>query len=165
MTNNGITGVLRNAKRITSIDEDHRAPCLRGEIYGDSRGRFPDGSLVFTSTITAEDGDTFTTRNSVYKVESWAGAKPAVSTQVRANQYDKTDTVRRLAALIAGPMKLAAYTVLDPETGEHGDVQFHMTYNNTVMAVLGEQSARLFVRFVNENMPDATKPVADEVAA
>ena len=71
------------------------------------------------------------------------------------NTYDKNDIVRRRAVLIAGPMKLAAYTVLDIETGEHGPVQFHMTYDNTVMAVMGENSARLFVRFVAENLPAA----------
>lgn len=59
-----ITGTLKNA--------EHAETCLRGQIYGDARGRFRDGEWIRTSYIVSEDGDTFTTRNSVYKVESWA---------------------------------------------------------------------------------------------
>lgn len=72
-----------------------------------------------------------------------------------SNTYDKTDRVRRKAAIIAGPMKIAAYTVADPETGEHGSLQFHMTYDNTVMAVMGESAAKLFAKFVNDNLSAA----------
>lgn len=66
-----ITGTLRNARRV-KVGEDPRAPCLRGNVFGDVRNRFRDGERITTSTITAEDGDVFTTRYSTYKVESWA---------------------------------------------------------------------------------------------
>lgn len=66
-----ITGTLRNAERVDR-GQDPRAPAIRGQIFGDVRGRFNDGDVVITSTVLDEDGDVFTTRNSVYKVESWA---------------------------------------------------------------------------------------------
>lgn len=66
-----VTGTLRNARRVP-VGADPRAPCLSGEIYGDARGRFFDGERIRTSTIMAEEGDVFTTRFSVYRVESWA---------------------------------------------------------------------------------------------
>lgn len=66
-----ITGTLENARRVP-VGADPRAPCLRGKVYGDIRGRFYDGETITTSTIMSEDGDVFTTRYSVYKVGSWA---------------------------------------------------------------------------------------------
>lgn len=69
------------------------------------------------------------------------------------NTYDKLDMIRREAALIAGPLKLAAYRVKDPETGEFGKLQYHMTYDNTVMAVMSEEAAKLFAKFVTDNAP------------
>lgn len=76
-----ITATLRNATRRSGKEAilpwrpyDH----LSGDIYGDTRGRFADGERVSTSEIMAVlNGDVFVTRNSTYKVESWAGAKPA----------------------------------------------------------------------------------------
>lgn len=64
------------------------------------------------------------------------------------NTYDKDDMIRREKVLIAGPIKLAAYRVRDTETGEFSKLQYHMTYDNTVMAVMGEEAAKLFVQFV-----------------
>lgn len=66
-----ITGTLRNARRVSAGD-DPRAPCLSGDVFGDTRGRFRDGERITTSTIMSEDGDVFTTRYSTYRVESWA---------------------------------------------------------------------------------------------
>lgn len=67
-----ITGELRNARHVKE-GEDPRAPCLRGEVYGDVRGRFRDGEIVTTSTVleALEDG-IFKTRYSVYRVTSWS---------------------------------------------------------------------------------------------
>lgn len=68
-----ITGVLRNARRVPKGSQDPRAPCLNGDIFNDVRGRFADGSNVTTSTVLEEQpDDVFVTRNSVYRVESWA---------------------------------------------------------------------------------------------
>lgn len=65
-----LTGTLRNARMI--FEGDPRAPCLRGEVFGDAKGRFPDGEVIRTSRIKAqEDGLIFRTTYSVYKVESW----------------------------------------------------------------------------------------------
>lgn len=71
------------------------------------------------------------------------------------NRYDKRDIVRREAVLIAdgiGSMKMAAYRVRDPETGEFSPLQFHFTYDNTVMAVMGESAAKLFAKFINDTL-------------
>ncbi len=72
------TGTLRNARRVKPGD-DPRAPCLSGEIYGDTKGRFRDGERITTSTIESEDGDLFVTRYSIYKVESWADETATVT--------------------------------------------------------------------------------------
>lgn len=66
-----ITGTLHHARRVNK-GEDPRAPCLCGYISDDVRGRFNNGDFVVTSTIMHEDGNIFQTRNSIYKVESWA---------------------------------------------------------------------------------------------
>lgn len=66
-----VNGTLRGAVRVPEGD-DPRAPCLRGYVYGDTKGRFFDGQSITTSTIMSEEGDVFTTRFSVYRVESWA---------------------------------------------------------------------------------------------
>lgn len=81
-----INGVLRNVRRVTSKSEDPRAPCLSGQIYGDTKGRFHDGEYVTTSMIMAEVGDIFTTRYSAYRVESWApGHGPKTNVLTVAN--------------------------------------------------------------------------------
>lgn len=65
------TGTLRNARLI--LEGDPRCPCLRGEVYGDVRGRFRDGETITTSRLRAqEDGMMFVTTYSTYRVESWA---------------------------------------------------------------------------------------------
>jgi hypothetical protein len=73
-----IVGTLRNAVRVPK-GSDVRAPCLAGNVYGDTRGRFYDGEYITTSTIFEEDGDVFTTRYSVYRVESWADGTPVAA--------------------------------------------------------------------------------------
>lgn len=62
--------------------------------------------------------------------------------------YDKNDIVLRNSVILAGDLKMAAYQVRDVETGELSKTQFHMTANNTVLAVMGEESAKLFCTFV-----------------
>jgi hypothetical protein len=73
--------------------------------------------------------------------------------EMAENSYDRLDIVRRENVLIAdgdGFLKLAVYRVRDPETGEFGPKQFHATYNNMVMAVMGEEAAKLFAMFVTD---------------
>lgn len=70
------------------------------------------------------------------------------------NTYDKHDIVRRESVLTAGNLKMAAYRLRDPETGEFSKLQFHATYANTVLAVMDEESAKLFVTFVGMTLPD-----------
>lgn len=68
-----VNGTLRNARRVLP-GEDPRAPCLTGDVYGDTKGRFRDGERITTSTIFEELPDgVFKTRYSAYRVESWAG--------------------------------------------------------------------------------------------
>ena len=71
----------------------------------------------------------------------------------RKNPYDKNDIIRREAVMVAGPLKIGAYRVRDLDTGEFGPMQIHMTYDNMVMAVLGESSARLLATFVDRHLP------------
>ena len=70
------------------------------------------------------------------------------------NRYDRRDMVQRLGRIEAGAMKIAAYRVRDPETDEWGSAQFHLTYDNTVLGVMGEQAARLFVTFVTTTLAE-----------
>lgn len=65
-----------------------------------------------------------------------------------ANHYDWRDIIRREAVVCAGPIKMAAYRVMDPDTGEHSPMQFHLTYDNMVMAVLGESAAKMLSDFI-----------------
>lgn len=66
-----IHGTLLNARMI--FEGDVRAPCLSGQVYGDTKGRFRDGDWITTSRIKAqENGCVFRTTYSVYKVGSWA---------------------------------------------------------------------------------------------
>lgn len=72
------------------------------------------------------------------------------------NRYDTRDIIRRVRVMHAdgppGTLKMAAYRVRDVETGEFSPLQFHCTFNNTVMAVMGEESAKLFCRFVTDTL-------------
>lgn len=66
------------------------------------------------------------------------------------NSYNPTDRVQRGSALMAGPIKIATYRVRDPITDEWSSLQFHMTFDNTVMAVMGFEAAKLFTRFAKD---------------
>lgn len=68
------------------------------------------------------------------------------------NRYDRADMVDRRALLRAGGLKIGAYRVRDPETDEWGVLQFHMTYDNTVIAVASEEAAKLFARYVMDTL-------------
>jgi len=73
------------------------------------------------------------------------------------NTYDTHDIVRREAVLTAdgaGGLKIAAYRVRDPETKEFSHLQFHMTHDNTVLAFMGQEAAKLFARFVVKTLGD-----------
>lgn len=86
------------------------------------------------------------------------------------NAYDKNDIVRQVSLIRSGGLKLAAYRLKDLETGEFSKLQFHATWDNTVMAVMGEEAAKLFASFVtmtleppNVRTPDADLPSLDDV--
>jgi hypothetical protein len=83
------------------------------------------------------------------------------------NDYDKRDIIRRESVLIAdgsGEIKIAAYRVRDPGTDEFSKLQFHFTHNNTVLAVMGEEAAKLFMRFVTDTLAAQPQP-GNEVAS
>lgn len=66
-----VTGELRNTEKVF-LDGQSGDFKLRGEIYGDTKGRFSDGEVVITSTVMREfGGNWFGTRNSAYGVKSW----------------------------------------------------------------------------------------------
>ena len=54
---------------------------------------------------------------------------------------EATNNVRMEREVLAGGMKLGAYRVRDPATREYGPLQFHMTHDNSVVAVAGENAA------------------------
>jgi len=64
-----ITGTLREAR----VFDWYGSIVASGKVYGDTRGRFPDGEEVTTSKIVAfnADNQTIVTRNSIYKLEPW----------------------------------------------------------------------------------------------
>lgn len=73
------------------------------------------------------------------------------------NRYDKRDIIRREGALIAAGLKIASYRVRDPETDKFSPLQFHMTHDNYVMAVMSESAAKLFSDFVDRAVGGASK--------
>lgn len=42
--------------------------CVVGYVSGDKKGRFPDGTLIRTSTVLTQYSDLVFTRNSIYKL-------------------------------------------------------------------------------------------------
>jgi len=64
-----LTGDLHNARKVRVGPSTFR---LKAEIYNDSRGRFADGEVVYTSTILEQEGSIFITENSAYDVKYWA---------------------------------------------------------------------------------------------
>jgi len=64
-----VTAKLKNAYRIGNV--------YFGNIYGDTRGRFPDGELVRTSAVQSVDGNIVTTANTVYEVDIFEDASKA----------------------------------------------------------------------------------------
>lgn len=68
------------------------------------------------------------------------------------NRYDRKDMVERIMDMMAGSLKFGAYRVRDPETDAWGPIQFHLLYDNHVMAILSEQSAKLFVTMYQQVM-------------
>lgn len=67
-----ITGTIKNAEFVNEKWEI-RSPCISGEVYGDTKGRYHDGERVTTSKIeqvyAAEGGVIVKTRFSAYLVE------------------------------------------------------------------------------------------------
>ncbi len=67
---------------------------------------------------------------------------------------EATNNVRMEREIKAEDMKLGAYRVRDPSTGEFGPLQFHMTHGNYVVAVASENAAKLFANFVFDTLGD-----------
>jgi glycerophosphoryl diester phosphodiesterase len=72
------------------------------------------------------------------------------------NRYDRQDAVRRVAVIHAGGLKVAAYQVRDPETDAWLPLQFHMAYDNTVLGIMGGETAKLFAKFVTDTLAEPT---------
>ena len=68
------------------------------------------------------------------------------------NKYDWKDRVERGSVIIAGGLKMATYRVRDPEDDQWSPLQFHATYDNHVLAVMSEESAKLFAQFINSTL-------------
>lgn len=57
---------------------DPRYGCVWGYVYGDTKGRFSDGTLIHTSSVAAnqaplQQGGLLKTRNSVYRLGKPSG--------------------------------------------------------------------------------------------
>lgn len=68
------------------------------------------------------------------------------------NHYDKSGIVKQEGLIRAAGLKVAAYRVRDPETGEYGKLNFHMTYGDTIIGIMGEECALLFCNFVRSSL-------------
>lgn len=70
-----ITGTIKNASFFNDLSiEPFRAPCIKGNVEGDTKGRFYDGEHITTSKIeqmyALPDGAVLVkTRFSAYRVE------------------------------------------------------------------------------------------------
>jgi hypothetical protein len=64
VTPSEITGTLENWRYYHSDD----VKVVYGKIYGDTKDRLSDGTLIHTSYIIKQEGDIVYTRNSVYKL-------------------------------------------------------------------------------------------------
>ncbi|MGX1786822.1 hypothetical protein ACWIGM_08805 [Bosea sp. NPDC055332] len=113
-----IVGVLRNARRVPK-GEDPRAPCLAGQVYNDTKGRFHDGAWITTSTIMEELPDgVFKTRFSAYRVASWEGQSPANDNLTPRAYFDARTALQEelainISAQIANGVKPDAVQVLE----------------------------------------------------
>jgi proline racemase len=63
-------------------------------------------------------------------------------------KMSRQENVKRIHLVSAGPLKFEAYRVRDMETQDWGPIQYHMTYGGTVLAVMGTEAAKLFIRNV-----------------
>lgn len=58
-------------------------------------------------------------------------------------------------------LKISAFRMRDPETGQESELQFHMVYSGVVLAVMDQYSASIFSDFVQRNLPLQPHPDAD----
>jgi hypothetical protein len=70
------------------------------------------------------------------------------------DKKDFFDMVQTDFVLKAAGMQVGAYRVRDVETGEFGKQHFHMTYNNYVMAAMGEEAFKLMANLIFDSRPD-----------
>lgn len=68
-----IDAIIKNGMTLTFRGQT----ILVGNIYGDTKGRFPDGKQVGTSEVVEVKGNIVQTRNSTYLVEWMGGAASA----------------------------------------------------------------------------------------
>lgn len=144
--NIGITATLRDA----ILEHWGQCSVLTGNIYGDSRGRFQDGELIHTSAIQSNDGDVYVTRNSVYKVESWAKS----TTAANDNKPDRAANINDLVAYFHDKSTAAGWWK-DPVTGEP---LASLPYHNYVVAT----KLMLCVSELSEAMEGLRKNLMDD---
>lgn len=80
------------------------------------------------------------------------------------NTYDKYDLIKQVSMLRAGPVTFAAYRVRDLQTMKWSSLQFHLTCDNTVMAVMDEDAAKLFVTLVTRTLANQAVPAEVSIA-
>lgn len=70
--------------------------------------------------------------------------------------YDSRDIVRQHYVLRAGPLKFAVYSVRDGNEGQHGQLQYHFTYDNCIMAMMACGDAISFANFIHRALKEGT---------
>lgn len=66
-----ITGIIKNARKDYYLGPGN-GYVVWGNLYDDIRQRWHDGQHMHTSHVQKLEGDILYTRNSIYKIESWA---------------------------------------------------------------------------------------------
>jgi hypothetical protein len=69
MSSDQFTATIKGVEH-TNQDDDHMNERVRGHIYGDTLGRFPDGQRILTARVVNQEGNIITTRSGhVYRLE------------------------------------------------------------------------------------------------
>ena len=63
-------------------------------------------------------------------------------------RLDGNQNVQMMRQVRAGPFQMGAYKVFNPISEDWSELQFHMTYDNYVCAVLSSSEAMLFSNFI-----------------
>lgn len=96
MTEIDVDGVLKHV----TFEQIFNNRIAIGTIYGDRSGRFPDGTVIHTGTITKQEDDVIWTRNSVYRIEVHVEEAPPVRDDLFKREEGQPRNPARIPHLI-----------------------------------------------------------------